>query len=300
MNKPFERVTVVGAGTLGAQIALLAAYAGYAVKIFDSLPGSLDKTLAILKKDLETSSITPFIPWDRWESCRASISESATLEEAVIGAGIIVEAVPEDIELKKKVFADIGRFASANAIIATNSSSMPVSKFAESSGHPERCINTHFYMILKGMNMADVMGCAQTSPDVLQKGVAWIKSLGLVPLTVNKELLGFCFNRIWRSIKREALSMWGNGYVDFQDVDRAWMIFSGMKTGPFGLMDMVGLDVVHAIETVYYTDSGDLRDKPPKALEKMIEEGKLGLKTGEGFYTYPAPAYSNPDFLIPE
>jgi len=116
---------------------------------------------------------------------------------------------------------------------------------------------------------------------------------------VKKEILGFCFNRVWRAIKKEALYTWGNGFVDFRDVDRAWMVFTGMKEGPFAIMDKVGLDVIHDIEMVYYRDSNDPKDKPPDALLEMIKRGDLGVKSGKGFYTYPDPEFLHTDFMNP-
>jgi 3-hydroxybutyryl-CoA dehydrogenase len=221
------------------------------------------------------------------------------LDQAVKEAEFVVEAVPEDLALKRKVFEELGRKAPPEAIFATNSSSMPVSRMEDASGRPERVLNTHFYMILDGMNMADVMGGTKTRPDVIEKGKAWVRSMGCIPLAVRKELLGFCFNRVWRAVKREVLWMWGNDYVDLRDVDRAWMTFTKMKMGPFGLMDAVGLDVIHAIETVYYEESGDPKDKPVQALKDMVDRGALGVKSGKGFYTYPDPEFLNPDFLTP-
>lgn len=168
-----------------------------------------------------------------------------------------------------------------------------------SSGRPEKCINTHFYLPLQGMNMIDLAPGTKTLPEVMDKGDAWIRSLGCVPLRVNKEILGFCFNSVWRAIKRQTLYMWGNGFVDFRDIDRAWRIFTKAPFGPFGLMDTVGLDVVYDIEMVYYNASKDPKDKPPDALMEKIKKGELGVKTGKGFYTYPNPEYQNPDFLNP-
>lgn len=161
------------------------------------------------------------------------------------------------------------------------------------------CLNIHFYQALHGMNMVDIMGGSVTPPEVIERGVRWIRSIGCVPLRVNKEILGFCFNRVWRAIKKEVLYMWANGFVDFRDTDRAWMILTKMKEGPFAIMDMVGLDVVYAIEMVYYNESGDPRDKPPDALLEMIQRGDLGIKTGKGFYTYPDPEFQRQDFLAP-
>ena len=297
MDKPFENVTVIGTGTLGTQIALLAGNAGYAVTIYDLRKGALNETLGRLRSSIEEKGINPIIPWDQLEKVREQIRETTDLDEAVRDADLIVESVPEDLNIKQSVFQELGKKAPPKTIFATNSSSMPVSLMEESSGRPEKCLNTHFYVILEGMNMADVMGGTKTSAEVLQKGVDWVRSMGCIALTVKKELLGFCFNRIWRAIKREGLWMWGNGYVDFRDVDRAWMTFTKMKMGPFGIMDGVGLDVVRDIETVYYNESKDPKDKPPQALTDKIDRGELGVKTGSGFYTYPNPEFAQSDFL---
>lgn len=297
MNKPFEKITVVGTGTLGTQIALLAGNAGYAITIYDLREGALSETLARLRSSIEEKGIKPFVPWEQLEKVKEQIRETTDLDEAVRDADLIVESVPEDLNIKQAVFQSLGKKAPPKTIFATNSSSMPVSLMEESSGRPEKCLNTHFYVILEGMNMADVMGGTKTRPEVLQKGVDWIRSMGCIALTVKKELLGFCFNRVWRAIKREGLWMWGNGYVDFRDVDRAWMTFTKMKMGPFGIMDGVGLDVVQNIETVYYNESKDPKDKPPQALKDKIDRGELGVKTGVGFYTYPNPEFARPDFL---
>jgi len=145
--------------------------------------------------------------------------------------------------------------------------------------------------------MVDFMGGTKTTPEVIETAMAWVRSLGLVPLTVKKEILGFCFNRVWRAIKREALYMWAEGFVDFRDIDRAWTIFTGMPYGPFGLMDNVGLDVVYDIEMVYYNESKDPKDHPPEALKTKLDRKEFGIKTNKGFYTYPDPEYSRPDFL---
>ena len=147
--------------------------------------------------------------------------------------------------------------------------------------------------------MVDVMGGTSTSENIKGNSIAWVKSKECVPLTVNKELLGFCFNRVWRAVKKETLYMWANGFVDFRDIDRAWMIFSGMNMGPFGIMDLVGIDTTYNIEMVYYNDSQDPKDHPPKALLNKIEKGELGVKTGKGFYDYPNPRFADEEFLKP-
>jgi 3-hydroxybutyryl-CoA dehydrogenase len=294
---PLKNIAVVGTGVLGAQIAMIAAHKQYKVKVFDPREGAFQQTYEKIRSDLKAKRVKPMIPWSEWADCAKAVNQVTDLGEAVKDADLVIEAVPENRELKIEVFRELGEKAPAGAILATNSSSMPVSRFEEASGRPERCLNIHFYFPLQGINMVDLMGGTRTLPEVLKKGAEWIRSIGFIPLTVNKELLGFCFNRVWRAIKREALYMWGNDYVDFQDVDRAWMVFTGMKEGPFALMDKVGLDVIWDIEMVYYNDSKDPKDHPPRALRDKIECGDLGVKSGKGFYTYPNPAFLSPDFL---
>jgi len=292
-----EKVAIIGAGTLGTQISMIAVYNDYKVKVYDSKEGAFRENFEKLRSELRSKNIQPIIPWDKWEECANNIQQMKNIEETIKEAELIIEAVPEKIELKREIFKVIGQKAMPEAIIATNSSSLPVSRLESSSGRPEYCLNIHFYFPLQGLNIVDVMGGTRTLPQVFERGVEWVRSLNFIPLTVKKELLGFCFNRVWRAIKRETLYMWGNGFVNFKDVDRAWIVFTGSKEGPFGLMDKIGLDVVYDIEMVYYNDSKDPKDHPPEALMDKIRKGELGVKTGKGFYTYPDPEFLNPNFL---
>jgi len=300
MNKPFERIAVIGTGLLGTQIAMVSAYAGYKVSVYDTKEGAFNETYDKLYADLKSKNVNPYIPWDDWGKCKNNIQFTTDLSNALKDVDFVVEAITEDVEVKRKVYKQLGEKAPAKAIFASNSSSLPVSRMEESSGRPERCINTHFYLPLQGMNMADLMAGTKTLPEIMQKGEDWIRSLGFVPLRVKKEILGFCFNNVWRAVKRQVLFMWGNDFVDFRDIDRAWRIFTGMKGGPFALMDTVGLDTVYNIEMVYYNDSKDPKDKPPDALLEKIKRGELGVKSGKGFYTYPNPEFLQPDFLDPK
>jgi 3-hydroxyacyl-CoA dehydrogenase len=300
MNKPFERIAVIGTGLLGTQIAMVSTYAGYKVSVYDTKEGAFNETYDKLYADLKSKNVNPYIPWDDWGKCKNNIQFTTDLSNALKDVDFVVEAITEDLEVKRKVYKQLGEKAPAKAIFASNSSSLPVSRMEESSGRPERCINTHFYLPLQGMNMADLMAGTKTLPEIMQKGEDWIRSLGFVPLRVKKEILGFCFNNVWRAVKRQVLYMWGNDFVDFRDIDRAWRIFTGMKGGPFALMDTVGLDTVYNIEMVYYNDSKDPKDKPPDALLEKIKRGELGVKSGKGFYTYPNPEFLQPDFLNPK
>jgi len=234
---------------------------------------------------------------EKWEKGVQRVNLCKDLEEALGDADLVIEAAPEELELKRKLFERLDALAPRGAILATNSSSIPISKIESATTRPERCLNMHFYSPALGLNMVDIMGGTRTTAETIEAGKEWIRSVGCVPLTVKKEILGFCFNRVWRAIKRETLYLWAEGFVDFRDIERAWMIFTGMPSGPFGLMDNIGLDVVYDIEMVYYNESKDPKDHPPEALKAKVDRKELGVKTNKGFYTYPDPEYRKPDFI---
>ena len=297
MEEKIKKVAVVGTGTLGTQIAILTACYNYEVFVWDIDEGSFNSGMQKLKASMKTAGKKSAFPYDDVGKVANTVTFCKDLEEALRDADLVIEAVPEDLELKRKTFERLDALAPQEAILATNSSSIPISKIESATNRPEQCLNTHFYYPAIGHNMVDVMGGTKTTPEVIETARAWVRSLGLVPLTVKKEILGFCFNRVWRAIKREALYMWAEGFVDFRDIDRAWIIFTGMAYGPFGLMDNVGLDVVYDIEMVYYNESKDPKDHPPKALKDKVDRKELGIKTKKGFYIYPDPEYTRPDFL---
>jgi 3-hydroxybutyryl-CoA dehydrogenase len=292
-----QNVAVIGTGMLGTQIAIQAACHNYKVMVFDLDAASFERVLERLKIRMQNSSRKPTIPWPQMKRGAKMVKHCASLKEAVAGADLVIEAVPENLALKRKVFKQLDILAPPKAILATNSSSIPVSRLEKATSRPEKCLNIHFYALDQGRNIVDVVGGTRTLPRIIKTGKEWGQSIGCIPLTVQKEILGFCFNRIWRAIKREALYMWAGGYVDFRDIDRGWMNWTGMSPGPFGLMDGVGLDVVYDIEMVYYKESKDPKDRPPQALKAMINRGNLGVKTGKGFYTYPDPEFRRPGFL---
>ena len=297
MKRKIRKVAVIGTGTLGTQIAVHSSFHGYDVSAYDADPKSLERVLGMIKVRISNSNRKPAIPLKEIQRQAKKIRISSTLEEAVGGADLVIEAIPENLILKRRIFKQIDSTAPERAVLATNSSSIPVSRIEGATRRPEKCLNIHFYSLDLGRNIADVMGGRKTTPQVLEAGKEWVRSLGCVPLTVKKELLGFCFNRVWRAVKRETLHMWAGGYVDFKDIDRGWMVWTGMSQGPFGIMDAVGLDVVYGIEMVYYNESKARRDHPPAALKRMIERNQLGVKAGKGFYTYPNPEFKDPKFL---
>lgn len=272
-----ENITIIGAGFTGKQITARSALYDYSVRLYDISSDALEEATNFLSK-----TFRPKDKRDKYEN----VELKTDLSEALKNADLVIEAVPEKLELKREVFSQIDQFAPSHAIIATNSSSFPVSKLENAVKRKDKVLNLHFYPPIPARPMVDIMRGSETSEKTFQKGIEWIESIECTPLKVKKEIMGFAFNRIWRAVKREALHMWAGGYVDFKTIDTAWKIFTGMNMGPFETMDAIGLDVVYNVEKSYFNESGDPKDKPPEKFKEKIEKGELGLKSGKGFYKW--------------
>jgi len=277
MAKEIKKVGIVGAGFTGKQIAAQTALNNFIIKVYDMDP----KVIEDAKK-----YITGVLKRKHQFDAVKNVSYYSDLSEALEDVDLVIEAVPENLELKREVFSLIDNSAPAHAIIGTNSSSYPVSKIESAVKRKDKVLNLHFYPPIPKRPMVDIMAGSETSEETFEMGKKWIEDIKCEPLVVNKECLGFVFNRIWHAVKKECLKIWDGGYADIETVDTAWKIFTGMKMGPFTTMDGVGLDVIYAVEKSYYNESGDPSDKPPDALKEMVEKGNLGLKTGKGFYTW--------------
>ena len=296
---PIKTVTLIGAGKMGVKIAARAATFGFAVRVYDVSKDILEKASDLIRADIQATCDEGVGQEDPQEAFER-VTFHHDLEAAVAEADLAIEAVPERLDQKKEVFAELDRIAAEHVIIATNSSSIPVSKIEGAVERRDKVANIHFYARPIGITpMVDLMGGTETSDSTLKRAREWIEDIGCLPLVVKKECMGFLFNRIWRAVKRESLRSWAEGHADFKDIDRAWKVWSGMIAGPFGMMDFVGLDVVYDIERSYFLDSKDPKDEPPKALGEMVERGELGRKSGKGFYDWSDPEFIKPEFLQP-
>lgn len=292
-----EKLTIVGAGILGGQISLQFALHGHAVALTDvsadALAAARNRQEQELRSRVEEGRL-------KSEDARATlerIASSVDLADALSGSAIVIEAVVEQLAVKRQVFAELDRLAPPETILATNSSSIRISAIESAVTRPDRVLNAHFYNPVWQRPVVELMKGSATTDDAVERIRRLCAGVGITPLILRKEITGFIFNRIWRGVKKETLHMVDQGVASFEDVDRAWMIALGVPIGPFGMMDRVGLDVVRDIEMVYYNESGDASDLPPRLLLDRIERGDLGRKTGKGFYTYPNPAYEDPDWL---
>ena len=295
-SPPITRVAVVGAGTLGAQVAALCAAGGAPTTVTDVAPNALTRAATRIETELLPPIEVAGMGTRSARDAFASMTFQPDIDAAVRGADLVVEAVKEDAAVKTELFGRLSRIA-PDAILATNSSSIPSSQIIGEVDDPSRVLNAHFFGPIWVRTMVELMSCGATDPAVLDRVKAFTDGLGLFTAIVQTESQGFIINRIWRAVKRESLAVVDQGVADPEDVDRLWRIFFQTDYPPFGVMDMVGLDVVRDIETSYQRDSLDPTDTPSPTLNRLIDEGRLGEKTGEGFYTHPDPAYTNPDFL---
>ena len=295
--RPFEPVCVVGSGYLGTQIGVTCARHGYTVNMHDvSNEALLSSEKAVDDYVLEWVSVGD-VSEDEGNDIKSRISFHEDLADAAHQAGVVIEAVVERLDVKREVFKRLDEVCRGDAVVATNSSSIRVSKIEDATTSPHRVLNMHFYSYPWRRRVVELMRGSSTSDEVMEKSREFCRSIGLNPLMVQRESTGFIFNRVWRAVKKECLKVVDQGVASFEDVDRAWMSLYGTAMGPFGMMDRVGLDVVRDIEMVYYEESGDPSDAPPGILLRKIERGELGVKTGRGFYSYPNPRYTEPGWL---
>src|SRR5215213_540210 len=250
-------VAIIGAGTLGRRIAAVYVGGGSDVHIFDLSAEQREATREYVEEHLAQTQQTLGLHPDR----RGRVEISEELQEAVAGAWMVIEAVPERMDIKTELFGDLDRLTDPDAILCSNSSSIPTSQIIGKVEHPERVLNTH-YQQPPELNAVELMSCGESDE--------------------------FIFNRIWAAIKRECLMVVEEGVAPPEDVDAMWEIFTRAGVPPFRLMDRVGLDVVLAIEEHYAAVRDGIPEGPRKLLRENTNQGRLGVKSGRGFYDYPS------------
>lgn len=290
-----KRVAIVGAGTMGRRIAFGCIIEGVQARLYDvdtSILAAAQTAVDDLLYDwMQAGRLTP----EQRSESTSRLTTHASLADCVKCVDLVVEAVPEDVTLKREVFAKIDTAASPDTLLVTNSSSIPGSRLADATGRPGRVANVNFGP--PEDRKVEVMGHPDTDSATMRTIMRFVQSLNLVPIRVKREIMGYAINRIWRAVKKETLFLLDGDYAAPEDIDRGWMLEWNAPMGPCGLMDKVGLDVVRDIEQTYFEETGDPSDRPPQLLHDMIEAGKLGEKAGEGFYSYPNPAYEQAGWM---
>ena len=288
-----KNICILGGGTLGSRVALQSAISGYQVMVYDISQKSLDFSLATMKKILHQLYKSGQISSGQDQEILSRIVFTMNPSEAVEEADFINESVTEEADIKKKVWKQFGQIAPSKTIFTTNTSYMLASMFAEDSGRPEKFCAFHFHDVFYS-RVVDIMPHPGTDPSLIPILEELGRKLNQVPVLVKKENPGYIFNTMLMALIGAAGKLLTGEVASIEDIDKSWMVNFHMAMGPFGILDSIGLDTAWHV-------THNMPDRASQTfaalLKTYLDQGKLGEKTGEGFYKYPNPAYRQPDFV---
>lgn len=280
------KLAVIGAGSMGAQIAQQAALHGVFVTLNDKDPAQLRKAVESNRGHLARRVEKGRMTQAEADAALGRVMTTTDLGGAVQQAHFVIEAVFEDLKVKRATFAALDREAPAAAVLASNSSTIGISKLAEVTQRPERCVNMHFFYPVLVMDLVEVVRGPRTSDETVDRALAMAREMGRTAVVINKEIDGFIVNRILHAATQEAYRLLDAGVASFEDIDVAVEKGLNWPLGPFRLGDFSGLDVTYNARLHMYRTTGDERYRPSPQLEAKVRAGKLGRKTGEGWYIY--------------
>jgi 3-hydroxybutyryl-CoA dehydrogenase len=279
------RLAVVGAGLMGAGIAQVAAMAGWDVVLQDLDPPTLDRGITGIR-----SSVDKFVARGRLTEAEAGDVlgriTTTTDGDAAAAADLVVEAVFESLEVKAEVFARLDRVCRPDAILATNTSAIPITQIAAATSRPEQVVGTHFFSPVPLMKLCELVRGYQTSDETLQRAREFAEGLGKTCIVVQRDVAGFVTTRLVVALAVEAARLVESGVASAQDVDTACKLGFGHPMGPLETMDLTGVDImVHAARNIY-RDTKEPKFQPPETLLRMVAAGEVGRKAGRGWYDY--------------
>jgi len=281
------RLAVIGAGLMGSGIAQVAAQAGWEVTLRDLDDAATGRGVAAIRKSLERFAAKGTISADDVEPALARITTTTDLEAAK-DADIVVEAVFERLDIKQDVFRELDKICKADAVLATNTSAIPVTQIAAATQRPEKVVGTHFFSPVPMMKLCELVRGFKTDDATLEKAKAFAEEIGKTVVVVNRDVAGFVTTRLIAALAVEAIKLVESGVVSAEDLDTACRLGFGHAMGPLATVDLTGVDVMmHAARNIY-TDTADEKFFPPELLQRMVIAGDLGRKTGKGFYDYEA------------
>lgn len=282
-----KNISVIGAGTMGNGIAHVFAQAGFKVILIDVAPQQLDKAIQTITKNLDRQVSKGSITEEIRKNALANISAESSIEKGVRTADLVVEAATEDISLKLQIFQQIDKHVPDNAILATNTSSISITKIASATRRPGKVIGMHFMNPVPVMKLVEIINGYSTERRVTEEITDLSKKLGKTPCVVN-DYPGFIANRILMPMVNEAIYSLYEGVAGVEEIDTVMKLGMAHPMGPLQLADFIGLDVCHSILTVLLEGFGNPKYAPCPLLTNMVTAGRLGVKSGEGFYTYDA------------
>ncbi|TAJ76339.1 3-hydroxybutyryl-CoA dehydrogenase [bacterium] len=285
MSKANTKIGVLGAGTMGAGIAQISAQAGFETVLYDISQEFVDKGLERIRVFLQRSRERGKITAEGEQQTLARLVGTLKLEDFT-GSALVIEAVPEQLALKRETFKKLDAICAPETLLATNTSSFSVTAIAGATQHPERVLGMHFFNPPPLMALVEVIQGERTSAATMEKAMTLARRIGKTPVSA-KDTPGFIVNRIARPFYNEALRILGEGQVEVQTIDRIMKGAGGFPMGPFELMDLIGIDInFAATESLYQSFFHDPRFRPSPIQQRMVLAGNLGRKTGRGFYTY--------------
>jgi 3-hydroxybutyryl-CoA dehydrogenase len=279
------RVLVVGAGLMGSGIAQVAAVAGWDVALRDVTQPALDKGMAAVERSLARMVDKQTVTADDRDAALARIATTTDLDAAA-DADLVVEAVFEEVEVKREVFRELDRLANAEAVLATNTSAIPVTTIAAATQRPERVVGTHFFSPVPMMRLVELVRGLRTSDDTLATARSFAEDLGKTCIVVERDVAGFVTTRLITALAMEAIALYESGVASAEDIDLACRLGFGHPMGPLATADLTGVDILRHAALNVFAETGDLKFYPPELLSRMVDAGDLGRKTGRGFFSY--------------
>lgn len=294
-----KNVTVFGSGVLGAQIAFQTAYHGYNVTLFDIKQELLEQAKVKFEKFKELYHQDLNASLADLDTTVSRINFTTDMAESVKDADLTIEAIPENVQIKKDFYTKLGGLAPAKTIFCTNSSTFLPSQFAAETGRPEKFLALHFATNLLKNNLAEVMGHPGTDTDIFDQGVQFAKSIGMISIPIYKEQPGYITNSLLIPLLIAGFDLYRNGVADVASIDKTWMKSLGVDLGPMAMLDFVGMNTAYNVVSSMAESTGDgvWKERQNFMKENFIDKNKLGISTSEGFYKYPNPAYQDADFL---
>ena len=280
-----ERFVVIGAGVMGHGIAQVAAMAGYETILTDMNESALDKGLAQIQANLNKGVDRGKVSPELRDAALAALAGTTDLDEVVSCADIVIEAVPENLELKIKLFEHLGRLTPPDALLGSNTSSLSLTAIAGATANPERVIGMHFFNPVHIVKLLEIVTALQTSEETLKRARAIGEALAREMIVV-RDSPGFATSRLGLVIGLEAIRMLESGVASAEDIDRAMELGYRHPMGPLKLTDLVGLDTRLKIAEALHRELGGEQFRPPPLLRQMVRAGKLGKKSGQGFYDW--------------
>jgi 3-hydroxybutyryl-CoA dehydrogenase len=282
-----KQICVVGAGTVGSQLAYQAALNGLTVKLASRNPETLMKGVSNATRVLQRRVDKGTLSEDELEETLGRVHTTTSLDEAATDAQFVIEAVAERLDVKRAVFQELDGYAPPEAVLATTSSTIGISKIADATNRADRCINAHFFNPVLLMDLVEVVRGPATSDETVEKTMALCRHVGRFPVMVERESYGFIVNRVIFTAIREALRLVDEGAATPEDIDEACVRGLNWPMGPIKLADFIGLDVIHDAWLLGREEMADEAWSPTPALAARVGAGELGMKTGQGFFAHP-------------